>query len=66
MAHRAHSSVDPQKASKAYLIGFGKGAQPCLEEAVNLFSPLAIPIEVCPSAPSTVAEDRVILFPDLA
>ena len=64
MAHPAHSSIDPQKASKAYLIGFGKGAQPCLEEAVNLFSPLAIPIEVCPSAPSTVAEDRVILFPD--
>ena len=64
MAHPAYSSVDHPKASNAYLIGFGKGAQPCLEEAANGFSPPAIAIEVRLDEPSTVAEDRVLLFPD--
>ncbi len=64
MAHPAYSSVDHPKASNAYLIGFGKGAQPCLEEAANGFLPPAIAIEVCLDEPSTVAEDRFLLFPD--
>lgn len=64
MAHPAYSSVDHPKASNAYLIGFGKGAQPCLAEAANGFSPPAIAIEVRLDEPSTVAEDRVLLFPD--
>jgi len=64
MAHPAYSSVDHPKASNAYLIGFGKGAQPCLEKAANGFSPATIAIEVCLGDPSTVAEDHVLLFPD--
>ena len=64
MAHPAYSSVDHPKASNAYLIGFGKGAQPCLEKAAKGFSPPAIAIEVRLDEPSTVAEDRVLLFPD--
>ena len=58
MAHPAYSSVDHPKASNAYLIGFGKGAQPCLEEAANGFSPPAIAIEVRLDEPSTVGRPR--------